>query len=104
MQAASEDYQDEISDTREGGERKRLFRKFVRKPDPLKGIDAAKLPPRERVRFYYLRARLRHPGWVPEQTAREHLPADAAEIYERARYSAHEVRESDASRFQEKVK
>lgn len=104
VQAASEDYQDEISDTREGGERKRLFRKFVRKPDPLKGIDAAKLPPRERVRFYYLRARLKHPGWAAEQTAREHLPADAVEIYERARYSAHEVRESDASRFQEKVK
>ncbi len=104
VQAASEDYQDEIADTREGGSRSRLFRRRARGRDLLRGVDAAKLAPRERVRFYYLRARLRRPDWTDGQTAREHLPADAAEIYERARYSPHAVSEADAGTFERRVR
>ena len=102
--AASEDYRDEISDTREGGERMRLFRRRARRPNPLRGIDAAKLPPRQRVRFFYLRARLKRPDWEDAQTVREQLPADAAEIYERARYSQREVSEGDAGSFEDRLR
>lgn len=98
-QAASEDYHDEISDTREGGERTSLLRRFARKRDPLKGIDEKKLPPRERVRFYYLKSRLRHPDWENDRTARETLNGDGAETYEKARYSQHDLSESEAESF-----
>lgn len=102
-QAASEDYHDEISDTREGGERTSIFRRFVRRRDPLKGIDEAKLPPRERIRFYYLRAWLKRSDWEVGHTARENLPSEAAGIYEKARYSQHDVTEAEAAEFGRKV-
>lgn len=98
-QAASEDYQDEISDTREGGERTSLLRRRVRRRDPLKGVDPAKLPPRERVRFYYLKTWMKRPDWEAGNTARENLPGDAAGIYERARYSLRDVSEAEAEEF-----
>ena len=102
-QAASEDYHDEISDTREGGERTSLLKRFARKRDPLKGIDEKKLSPRERVRFYYLKSRLKHPDWQIDQTARETLNAETAETYEKARYSQHDLSEAEAETFGEKL-
>lgn len=102
-QAASEDYHDEISDTREGGERTSLLKRLTRKRDPLKGIDEKKLTPRERVRFYYLKSRLKHPDWQIDQTARETLNADTAETYEKARYSQHDLSEVEAETFGKKL-
>ncbi len=95
-QSAGEDYEDEISDTREAGERRRVFTSLRRRPvwrdDP-----AAAPAQRIRSRLGYLRARSK--TWSPGTTAREALPAEAAAIYEKARYSTHPVSREEAERF-----
>jgi len=93
------DYVDEISDTREDGERRRIFSRLHRKNDPLRGVNERRLPPAQRIRFYYLKLLVHHKEWKLSHTARENLPKDAAVIYERARYSAHDVSEADARIF-----
>ena len=99
--AASEDYVDEITDTREdAGERSSLLRLLHR----LDLTDERRLPPGERIRRRYLLLRLRHRDWRASQTARETLPDGAARLYERARYSAHEITEEEAERFGEQIK
>lgn len=95
------DYVDEISDTRESGERRRIFGHLKRRHDPLRGINERKLAPGARIRFYYLRLLLQHKDWKSSRTARENLPEQAAAIYERARYSVREITESDAQSFLE---
>ena len=96
--AAMEDYDDEITDTREDGERSRNM--------PLQALrrllalgDDKSLPPAERIRRRYARLRLKHTEWQDSRTARETLPEDAARLYERARYSEHPVTGEDADRF-----
>ena len=96
--AATEDYDDEITDTREEGERERNL--------PLQALrrrlalgDDKSLPPAERIRRRYARVRLKHADWQDSRTARETLPEDAANLYERARYSEHPVTPEDADRF-----
>ena len=96
--AATEDYDDEITDTREDGERGRNM--------PLQALrrrlalgDDKSLPPAERIRRRYARLRLKHADWQDSRTARETLPDDAAQLYERARYSEHPVTGEDAEDF-----
>ena len=96
--AATEDYDDEITDTREDGERGRNM--------PLQALrrrlalgDDRSLPPAERIRRRYARLRLKHADWQDSRTARETLPDDAAQLYERARYSEHPVTGEDADQF-----
>lgn len=100
--SAAEDYVDEITDTREepGAEnlpRRGLFRRHF-------GGSDRQLAPRERIRRRYLRLRWKHAEWQPSRSARETLPGDAATLYERARYSGHEITEEDAATFAESVK
>jgi len=98
--SSTKDYVDEISDTREDGERRRLLRKSRKAvKDALKHVDEASLTPAERIRYRYLRLWLRHPEWKRESTARENLPEDAAQLYERARYSEHGATQSEAEAF-----
>lgn len=100
--AAGEDYVDEVSDTRdeEGAERLSLRGRFRQRVS----LNRGNLPPRERIRYRYLRLRHRHPEWRASQTAREAIPDGAAELYERARYSDHEITEADARAFEEGVR
>jgi len=98
MAASSEDYVDEISDTRDDAQHDRLLHR-ARRRMLKKRVDESTLSPRERVRYRYLQMWLRHPEWTPERTARENLNADAANLYERARYSSHEVTEREAEAF-----
>lgn len=98
---AAEDYVDEVTDTREeGGEAKgvRTRRAWLQ----LRGERG--LPPRERVRRRYQYLRWKHSEWHEGMTARETIPADPAEIYERARYSGHEVTEAEARAFLDGVR
>jgi len=92
---ASEDYEDEITDTREDdGERTHLLsrrHKRRRLPTPAN--------PGEAIRFRYARLLGDHPEWNDASTARDHLPGDAAHLYERARYSEHPVSQEDADAF-----
>lgn len=99
--AAGEDYVDEITDTREDGAERSALRRMRGRID---WTDDRRLPPAARIRRRYLRLRLRHSDWRGSQTARETLPDDAAELYERARYSAHEVSSADAEAFKDRIK
>lgn len=94
--AAGEDYVDEVESTREDDECERAV------PNRRKRscrVDEGRLSPRERVRYRYQRALEKHGDWSEASTAREHLNARAAELYERARYSEHEVTALDADTF-----
>lgn len=92
---ASEDYEDEITDTREDdGERTHLLsRRHKRRRLPTPNN------PSEAIRFRYARLLGDHPEWNDASTARDHLPGDAAHLYERARYSEHPVSQEDADAF-----
>ena len=45
----------------------------------------------------------KHPYWGDQSTARENLPKDAAQIYEKARYSEHTLSQQDAEQFAQKT-
>lgn len=100
--SASEDYVDEVTDTREDAAEGMSLPRLIRRRVSARG--ESQLPPRERVRHRYLRLKDRHPEWRPGWTARETLPPGPAEIYERARYSDREVSEEDAEAFFDGVK
>lgn len=96
--SASQDYVDEITDTREdGGQtegtlRQRLLRRMA-------FVSEGKLTPTERIRYRYRRLLREHPDWHASRTARENLPSPDAALYEQARYSGQEATAEDAERF-----
>lgn len=94
--SATEDYVDEVQDTRIQGE-ERTARKLLRRRKTAREL--ASLPPRERVRARYAQLRARHPEWPGSHTARQTLSDASARIYERARYSDHEITEQEAGDF-----
>ena len=95
----TEDYEDEISDTREdGGERT-----FLSLRRSAKTRYAYPDTPAGRIRRRYARLRARHPAWADSSTARENLSAEAAALYERARYSKHAPTEQDALLFEQQT-
>ena len=93
--AVTEDYEDEITDTRgEDGEHsfhplRRRAKRAMMYPDT----------PAGRIRRRYAQLLARHPAWPVSSTARENLSPDAASLYERARYSDHALTEDEAQRF-----
>ncbi len=97
--AASEDYEDEITDTRDepDTEREGLLARLRR----ITPADEKALTPAQRVRSRYRRLKRRHGDWSRANTARETLPPEAATLYERARYSGKPLTEEDADRFRE---
>lgn len=101
--SAAEDYVDEVTDTREEGAAGNAILPWSRRRRIGAGGER-RMPPRERVRHRYLRLRRKHPEWRPGWTARETIPPDSAEIYERARYSGHEIGEEEAERFMKGVR
>lgn len=102
--AATEDYVDEVTDTRDdadAGARRTLWDRLRRRLD---WGDDRRLPPRERIRRRYQRLQWQHPAWYASRTARENIPGGAAELYERARYSSHDIPEEDARSFADRVR
>lgn len=93
--SVSEDYVDEVTDLRDSGKSRTLRRTRHARPN---SSDAG-LPPEMRVRRRYLRLLVKHPEWAAGSTARENIGADAAAVYERARYSDHPISEKDAAKF-----
>lgn len=93
----SEDYIDEVTDTREDGtaEKTRRIqsgsRKLLREP--------RNLPPDQRIRFRYQWMMHRHPEWEAGSTAREKLPGRMADLYERVRYGHYPTTEEEAAEF-----
>ena len=96
--AASEDYVDEISDTREdGGESRQSRRRALRRR--LRQVNEADLSPAQRIRYRYQLLLWKRSEWTRSSTARENLPAAAASLYEKARYSTSAVTPEEAQRF-----
>ena len=98
LASSTEDYEDEIADTREDGAAERSARRSRRRM-PRRRVNEGALKPAERIRYRYLMAWMRHPEWTPERTARENLSEGAAQLYERARYSDHEISQQEAAEF-----
>lgn len=96
LHAVSEDYVDEITDTREGRENTSEARN---RKNRLSSLDERRLPPDQRIRYRFKRLMQKHPEWDSGATAREKLTAEAAPIYERVRYSPYSVTEEEAQRF-----
>lgn len=95
--SATEDYVDEWKDTRETGE-VRSTKGLLRRRGPTEK-ELRSLPPREQIRRRYALLRSKHPEWKASATARQTLPDESAGLYERARYSSHDVDAADALRF-----
>lgn len=99
--AVTEDYKDEISDTRQE-DADRSFHLLGRRTRRSK--TAYPDTPAGRIRRSYARLMLSHSQWKFGSTARENLPDTAAALYERARYSAHPVTQPDADRFDQETR
>lgn len=95
-EAAGEDYEDIITDTREEGQKESLGDR-IRNSEIF--VNESKLTPAERIRLYYRRLMRKHPEWGRSTTARENLPHPASEYYERARYGAKDLTGKEASSF-----
>lgn len=95
--SASEDYIDEVTDTREDVSAEQLEKK--RRPARMPLLEPRNLEPGEKIRFRYRKLLLKHPEWDPGATARETLPETAAKLYERARYGGPAVTEAEAESF-----
>lgn len=101
--ASCEDYEDEITDTREEGRRERqLPLRSLRRRLDLR--DDKSLPPAQRIRRRYALMRMHHAEWQDSRTARETLSTDAACLYERARYSEHPVTDEEAAEFAQRTR
>lgn len=94
--AVSEDYEDEITDTRGESSGERIGKKRIAVHWEKEQIPAS---PSENIRYRYRRLLRKHPEWTANTTARENLPRNLAEIYEQARYSGRTVTESEAELF-----
>ena len=101
--AAVKDYEDEITDTRDDGE--------YRQTDILKRLrarleraDESKMTPAQRVRYRYRRMRMKHTDWREATTARETLPSEAAQLYERVRYGGEMLTEEEAESFRKETR
>lgn len=99
--AEAQDFFDEITDTRtEGQSAYSRKKREVRRSSP----DIRRMTPVQRVRYQYRVLMKKHPYWGEQSTARENLPKDAAQIYERARYSDHSVTAEDVQHFDEQTR
>ena len=101
VSAVTEDYEDEIKDTRMESEGERIIKK---RRAPVWKKEQAPTNPNENIRFHYRQLLRRHPQWTANTTARENMPEELAELYEQARYSSHPVTEPEASQFSAEAK
>ena len=99
--AVAQDYEEEITDTRAERAAKRAVNSSR---DQSRSLKKQALDPRQQVRDRYRWLLRKHRRWGADSTARENLSTEAAEVYERARYSDHIVSKEDASRFQNATK
>jgi len=100
VNARTEDYEDEITDTRQDGQSE--TRKDPREKKPK--VSESSMEPGERIRYRYRKLAKKHPEWQAHNTARENLPESPAKLYERARYSDHPVTPEEAAQFKEETR
>lgn len=97
--ADTADYTDEIDNLRS-----KRPRRLARNADSISSWNIGKLPPRQQIRSRYRRLLKKHPQWQPSRTAREQIPDNLAQLYERARYTDQAITEKEASAFSDGVK
>ena len=99
VHAQTDDYEDEITDTRQDGqsETKRSAREKKER------IPESSMTPGEQIRYRYRRLSKSHPEWKESNTARENLPETPAGLYERARYSNHPITPEEAESFKKET-
>lgn len=97
--AVTEDYEDEITDTREESGQHTIH-PLRRKAKPRFSYPDT---PAGRIRRRYAQLLARHSAWTSSSTVRENLSAEAAALYERARYSEHAPTAEDAKRFEQET-
>lgn len=97
--AVTEDYEDEITDTRTE-ESERSFQTLRRRRARRQAYSDT---PAGHIRRRYAQLLVRHSAWKASSTARENLPPSAASVYERARYSNHALTPEDAQRFEQET-
>ena len=86
------DYVDQVEDVRDSRQTLRIRRVHRDR--------GGENDPRQRVRAAFRRLQKRHGEWTPSRTARACLnDTDMASIYEKARYSSHDVTGEEAGKF-----
>ena len=100
LNAVSEDYIDEISDTREDPDH---VRRRAKKPRVISPLELGKLSANERIRYRYRQLLRQNPQWPKGSTPRENLK-DAASVYEAVRYGEQTATDADARKFSEETK
>lgn len=100
VNAQTDDYEDEITDTRQDGQSETKRDAREKKPK----VSESSMEPGERIRYRYRRLAKKHPEWQDHNTARENLPETPAGLYERARYSDHTITPEEAERFKLETK
>ena len=100
VNAHTDDYEDEITDTRQDGQSETRKESKEKKPK----VSESNMTPKERIRYRYRKLSQKHPEWQAHNTARENLPEDPASLYERARYSEHPITPEEAEQFKNKTK
>ena len=101
--AQEDSYEDEVTDIRSDPEWEKMKRERKQRRKAL-FVFEQRLTPTERIRYQYRRLSEKHKDWIAASTARENLPADAAAVYERARYSNHPISDEDAVQFKAKTR
>lgn len=100
VNAHTDDYEDEITDTRQDGQSETRKESKEKKPRVIE----SSMTPKEQIRYRYRKLSQKHPEWQAHNTARENLPEDPASLYERARYSEHPITPAEAEQFKNKTK
>lgn len=100
VNAHTDDYEDEITDTRQDGQSESRKDRKEKKPR----ISESSMTPKEQIRYRYRKLSKKHPEWQDHSTARENLPEDPAALYERARYSEHPITPEEAEQFKKETK
>ena len=101
LNAVSEDYVDEITDTRDDPD-------HIQRKGPkgrlLSSLEISKLSPNQRIRYRYRQLMRKNPQWQKSSTPRENLPDTAASVYESVRYGEQTANDADARKFTEETK
>lgn len=101
LNSVTEDYIDEVTDTRENPDH---VQRRTKKERALYPFEVGKLSPNQRIRYRYRQLMRQNPQWSKGNTPRENLSDAAASVYEAVRYGEETANDADAKRFAEETK
>lgn len=101
LNTVTEDYIDEVTDTRDDPDR---VQRRAQKGRSLSPLELSKLSPNQRIRYRYRQLMRKNPQWTKGSTPRENLNDTAASVYEAVRYGEQTANDADARKFTEETK